>query len=131
MPSWSRHAAIAAALMAAARLAASDGDDTAIPPLAPQALESWWAGLAPHPPPGPLPPEALEPWGPARAPPLPHGSAPVSGGAMQGGGGDGPMVEGSAWAGAFRHPSATWSYGGAIGYSQRRWGLGPEFPAES
>jgi hypothetical protein len=97
-------------LTATVLLGAGSDDDSSIPPLAPEVFDSWWPGLEPH---------------------LPHGFASVSGGAMPGGANDGPMVEGSAWVGEFRHPSPRWSYGAALGYSQRRWGLGDEFPAES
>jgi hypothetical protein len=98
-------------LTATVLLAAGSDDDSSIPPLAPEVFDSWWPGLEPH---------------------LPHGFASVSGGMVSPGGAEeGPMLEGSAWAGELRHPSPRWSYGAALGYSDRHWGLGPEFPAES
>src|SRR4051812_46584520 len=97
-------------LTATVLLGAGSEGGTAIPPLAPDAFGTWWPGLEP---------------------PLPHGFASVSGGALPGGAHDGPMVDGSAWVGGFRHPSASWSYGAAVGYTQRRWALGDEFPAQS
>lgn len=96
--------------LAAAEEGVGTGDDTAIPALTPEALEAWWPGLSPH---------------------LPRGFVSVSGEAMPGGGGDGPMASASVWTGGFAHPSPRWSWGAAVGFSERRWGMGDPFPARS
>jgi hypothetical protein len=95
------------ALLLAAALVAAAEDDTAIPPLQPEALTPWWPSIQGR---------------------LPQAFASLSGDGVAG---DGPAtVGGSAWAGVLRHPSPAWTWGAAAGYHQQRADYGEGLPED-